>query len=114
MQDSKQENTKVVSLKKLAENLRSVFSSLKSPSAPMETICMKFQSLFSGKNKKNIINLPSAKSSKLAQKAVKVKLFGTLMISRRLDVHFDFVLHCSQKLCSSTQFFHLVHFLQFS
>ena len=39
-------------------------------SNPMETICMKYQILFSGKNKKNIINLSSAK---LAQKVVKVK-----------------------------------------
>ena len=36
----------------------------------METICMKCQMLFSGKNKKNIINLSSAE---LAQRAVKVK-----------------------------------------
>ena len=34
-----------------------------------ETICMKFQSLLSGKNKKNIVNLSSAK---LAKRVVKV------------------------------------------
>ena len=32
-------------------------------------VCMKYQSLFSGKNKKNIVNLPSAE---LAQKGIKV------------------------------------------
>ena len=36
----------------------------------METICMKYQVLFSGKNKKNIINLSYAE---LAQKLVKIK-----------------------------------------
>ena len=39
--------------------------------SPMETICMKCQIMFSGKNKKNIINLSSAE---LAQRVVKVKL----------------------------------------
>ena len=38
--------------------------------SPLETICMKCQILFSGKNKKNIINLSSAE---LAQGVVKVK-----------------------------------------
>ena len=38
--------------------------------SPMETICMKCQILFSGNNKKNIINLPSAE---FAQRVVKVK-----------------------------------------
>ena len=28
--------------------------------SPLETVCMKYQSLFSGKNKKNIVNLSSA------------------------------------------------------
>ena len=37
---------------------------------PMETICMKCQILFSGKNKKNIINLSSVE---LAQRVVKAK-----------------------------------------
>ena len=37
--------------------------------SPEETICMKCQSLFSGKNKKNIINLSSAEN---AQRVVKV------------------------------------------
>ena len=36
-----------------------------------ETICMKCQSLFSGKNKNNIINLSHAK---FAQSVVKVKI----------------------------------------
>ena len=36
---------------------------------PMETICMKCQSLFSGKNEKNIINLSSAE---FTQRVVKV------------------------------------------
>ena len=36
----------------------------------LETICMKCQILFSGKNKKNIVNLSSAE---IAQRAVKVK-----------------------------------------
>ena len=36
----------------------------------LETICMKCQILFSGKNKKNIINLSSAEN---AQRVVKVK-----------------------------------------
>ena len=39
--------------------------------SPKETICMKSQSLFSGKNKKNIINLSSAE---FAQSVVKVKM----------------------------------------
>ena len=30
--------------------------------SPCETVCMKYQSLFSGKNEKNIINLLSAES----------------------------------------------------
>ena len=38
--------------------------------SPKETICMKCQILFSEKNKKNIINLSSAKN---AQRVVKVK-----------------------------------------
>ena len=37
----------------------------------METICMKYQILFSGKNKKNITNLSSAE---LALRVVKVKI----------------------------------------
>ena len=37
--------------------------------SPLETICMKCQFLFSGKNKKNITNLSSAE---LAQRVVKV------------------------------------------
>ena len=37
----------------------------------METICMKCQSLFSGKTKKNIINLSS---TELAQKVINVKM----------------------------------------
>ena len=37
--------------------------------SPKETVCMKCQILFSGKNKKNIINLSSAKN---AQRVVKV------------------------------------------
>ena len=36
-----------------------------------ETVCMKCQILFSGKNKKNIINWPSAEN---AQRVVKVKV----------------------------------------
>ena len=39
--------------------------------SPLETICIKCQILFSGKNKKNVINLLSAE---LAQRMVKVKL----------------------------------------
>ena len=39
--------------------------------SPKETICMKCRILFSGKNKKNIINLSSAEN---AQRVVKVKL----------------------------------------
>ena len=38
--------------------------------SPIETVCMKFQILFSGKNKKNIISLSSAE---LAHRVVKVK-----------------------------------------
>ena len=38
--------------------------------SPMETICMKYQTMFSGKNKKNIINLSSAEFS---YRVVKVK-----------------------------------------
>ena len=33
--------------------------------SPEETICMKCQSLFSGKNKKNIVNLLSAKLAQI-------------------------------------------------
>ena len=39
--------------------------------SPQETICMKCQCLFSGKNKKNIFNLLSAK---FAQRVAKVKM----------------------------------------
>ena len=39
--------------------------------APEETVCMKCQSLFSGKNKKNIISLSSAE---YAKKVVMVNL----------------------------------------
>ena len=38
--------------------------------SPVETICMKYQSLFPGKNKKNIIKLSAAE---LAKRVVKVK-----------------------------------------
>ena len=38
--------------------------------SPMETVCMKYQNLFSRKNKKNITNLSSAE---LARRVVKVK-----------------------------------------
>ena len=38
--------------------------------SPMETICTKCQIMFTGENKKNIINLSSAE---LAHRAVKVK-----------------------------------------
>ena len=38
--------------------------------SPYETICMKCSTLFSGKNKKNIINLPSTEN---AHRVVKVK-----------------------------------------
>ena len=44
--------------------------------SPEETICMKCQILFTGKNKKNIINLSSAEN---AQRVVKVK--GTSIIT---------------------------------
>ena len=36
--------------------------------SPNESICMKFQSLFSGKNKKNIINLLSAEFAQIVVK----------------------------------------------
>ena len=45
--------------------------------SPMETICMKCQKLFSGKNMKNITNMTSAK---LAQRVVKVKQFQSFKI----------------------------------
>ena len=41
----------------------------------METICMKCQILFSGKNKKNIINLLSAEN---AQRVVKVNSLDSI------------------------------------
>ena len=41
--------------------------------SPVETICMKCQSLFSEKDKKNVINLSSAES---AQRVVKVKMIS--------------------------------------
>ena len=43
-----------------------------------ETICMKCQILFSGKNKKNIINWPSAENS---QRVVKVKVSKDLPLA---------------------------------
>ena len=43
----------------------------------VETICMKCQILFSGKNKKNIINLSSAE---FAQRMVKVKQFYSSLL----------------------------------
>ena len=42
----------------------------------LETVCMKCQILFSGKNKKNIINLVPAE---LAQTLVKANYFGIHM-----------------------------------
>ena len=62
----------------------------------METICMKCQILFSGKTKKNIANMSSAK---LAQRLVKVKapvatvaddIYFFFFFSRK--IRFDFVL----------------------
>ena len=38
--------------------------------APKEIICMKFQSLISGKNKKSIINLSTAESAQRVEKVV--------------------------------------------
>ena len=43
--------------------------------SPLETICMKCQNLFSGKNKKNIINLSSAE---LAERMAKFKCEYTI------------------------------------
>ena len=40
-------------------------------SSPFETVCMEYQSLVSGKNKKNIINLSSAE---LAKRLAKINL----------------------------------------
>ena len=39
---------------------------------PLETICMKYQNLFSGKSMKNLINVSSAE---LAKRVVKVKVY---------------------------------------
>ena len=54
-------------------------TSMKRFSLPVckETICMKYQILLSGKNKKNIINLPSAEN---AQRVVKAKGFERLYL----------------------------------
>ena len=38
--------------------------------SPKETVCMKCQSLFSVKNKKNIINLASAESAQRVMKVI--------------------------------------------
>ena len=46
--------------------------------SPMETICIKCQIMFSGKNKKNVIILSSAE---LAQRVVKVKQLVTARMS---------------------------------
>ena len=46
-------------------------------SSPMDTICTKCQIPFSGKNKKNIVNLLSAE---LAQRVIKVKDFETVLM----------------------------------
>ena len=51
---------------------------------------MKHQSLFSGKNKKNIVNLSSAE---FAQRVVKVKL-NTILIKKALDcLHLQYCLY---------------------
>ena len=55
------------------DNLREVLK----PVSGMETICMKCQNLFSGKNKKNIISLSSAE---LAQRVVIIKENGLVLI----------------------------------
>ena len=44
----------------------------------METICMKYQILFSGKNKKNITNLLSAES---AQRMVMVNSYNATQVA---------------------------------
>ena len=47
----------------------------------METICMKYQNLFSGKSRKSIINLMSAE---IAHRVVKVKAkFDAISVSNR-------------------------------
>ena len=56
-------------LKYLSYASRKIGPDISCKSSPQETICMKRQSLFSGKNKKNIINLSSAES---AQRVIKV------------------------------------------
>ena len=43
--------------------------------SPMETVCIKYQSLSSGKNKKNIINLLSAKLAQRVQVKAKQAVF---------------------------------------
>ena len=52
---------------------------------------MKCQILFSGKNKKNIINLSSAEN---AQRVVKVKIPSGMANSVDLDQHYVLGLHC--------------------
>ena len=47
---------------------------------PKETICMKCQILFSGKNKKNIINLSSAENAQRVVKVNPLSLVLQLMI----------------------------------
>ena len=51
--------------------------------SPMKIICMQCQILFSGKNKKNIINLSSAE---LAQRVVKVKKQGVAMYAAIVNI----------------------------
>ena len=51
----------------------------------METVCMKCQSLFSGKSKKNIINMSAAE---LAHRVVMVKLLFYEMNRHCVDIFF--------------------------
>ena len=53
----------------------------------METICMKCQILFSGKNKKNI----SLLSAEFAHRVVKVKNLPSTALNTPIDLHLDYL-----------------------
>ena len=61
--------------------------------SPMETICIKYQNLFSGKNKKNITNLYSAE---LAKRGVALYMEYRLVAD---DILFFFFFQRNYKAC---------------
>ena len=62
--------------------------------APLESICMKWQILFSGKIRKNIINFSSAE---FVQRVVKVKQMKTYTNNSRKSSNISYLFHSWKK-----------------